>query len=136
MTDHPSITPSAPSVAIGCDGRYLTHDERITVLSGMDIGPAAKAERRNRGETPEVERERAKARDKAKRENRLRKLLDADPATVHYDAPAPNDPTPEEIAAGCRAIRSGWNKWERSRRAVTKVERYSIPFVRLWGPDR
>lgn len=39
------------------------------------------------------------------------------------------DPTPDEIAERCRAIRAGWTPWQERRRVVVKPTPYTVPRI-------
>ena len=47
------------------------------------------------------------------------------------DGPAPNDPSPEEIARRAAAIRRRWSDFQRRRRRITAEEKWVPPVVHV-----
>jgi hypothetical protein len=93
--------PATPTLTI--DGREMTADEALALIVGQ-------TEVRERPSNGNEQRKRA-----------MRRMLAADPATIKSVslAPEPNDPTPEDIRAGCRRIQREWSPRERQKRAGT-----------------
>ncbi len=114
MTDHPSIVPSAPSVAIGPDGRHLTHEERINALSALDFCPAPEKRPERVYVTSDDERRLAKRnRVRLQKEQRAEGTRgDREPPDLEELFP------PELIAEEAAKIRAEWTPRERANRIV------------------